>query len=76
MACNNSKRITALMIVSTSIIAAALVVAGTFIPASAFHNQHGHEDKPSVGDCKRFLDDKEFCQSPESKETFREIRKE
>jgi hypothetical protein len=76
---NDSKRITGFTIVSASIILAALVVAGTFIPASAIHNEHGHEDKLSVGECKRFTDAsdvKEFCQSRESKEFFKETRKE
>jgi hypothetical protein len=71
---NNSKRI-GFTIVSASIILAALVFAGTFIPASAVHNEHGHEDKLSVGECKRFTD-LQNCQSRESKELFKETRKE
>ena len=76
---NNCKRLAVLTIVSVSVIAAAVLGAGPFIPASAIHNEHGHEDKLSVGECKRFTDAsdaKEFCQSRESKEFFKETRKE
>jgi len=67
---NNCKRLAVLTTVSVSVIAAAVLGA-----ASAIHNEHGHEDKFSVGECKRFTGNKEFCQSPESKEVFKEERK-
>jgi hypothetical protein len=70
---NNCKRLAVLTFVSVSVIAAAVLGAGPFIPASAIHNEHGHEDKESLGECQRFTGEKEVCQS--HKEDFKENRK-
>ena len=56
-------------------VAATVGVLGlTPTAALAIHNDEGHADKFSVGECYRFTDrDKEFCQA--NKELFKELRK-
>lgn len=43
--------------------------------AFAIHNDEGHQDKTSVGECKRFTGDADYCQDKESKDSFKEFRK-
>ncbi len=69
----NSKLLALITIIATFGLLGAIVPAT--MSAYAFHNDHGHSDKASVGDCKRFTDKADFCQDKESKDLFQEQRK-
>ena len=50
-------------------------IAPATMSAYAIHNDEGHEDKASVGECKRFTGDADYCQDKASKDAFKEFRK-
>ncbi len=69
----NNKLLALFAIIATFGLFGAAVTST--MSAYAIHNDEGHQDKASVGECKRFTGGADFCQSPEGKEAFKEFRK-
>lgn len=73
---NKTLTVGAIVAVIAAVGAVGVLTSVNFISAYAIHNNEGHIDKASVGECKRFTGDADYCQDKESKEVFKEFRKE